>query len=211
MIYKVIINYSKLGDKALGQLAPDVLGKLTGNSHFTFAEGELTAFEEEINTYLSLLNTTGPKGVRINTDEKNGAKKKVEIRMNELAREVNAQGYNDLDVLLTSGFTMAKIPGDVDLGFPKSIYATQGNNAGTIDVSVPANNRKSFTNFYYTANLEESDVNKMESRTSTTTKIALTGLVSGSKYKIMAAYKGTDRYNKLYPTQYSQSIVVVAP
>lgn len=211
MIYKVLINYSGQTDKGLYQLSSDVFRKLNGNSNFTFADGVLTSFNEEINRYNSLLNTTGPKGVRINTEEKNNARKAVELRMNSLAREVNIQGYNNLDVLLTTGFAMNRTSNDVDLGFPKTIYATQGNNSGTIDVSVSSPAKKASVNFFYTANLEEDDVAKMESRNSSTTKISLTGLVSGSKYKIMAAYQGSNRYNKLYPPQYSKSILIVAP
>lgn len=208
---RVLTNYSDLSDKELIPFSNNVLISLTGNTNFSFSEGNITKLATLITEFTDLVNTTGPKGVRINTTEKNIARKNLLDYLRTLATQVNGQAYGNETRLVSSGFKLAKTSGDVKLSEPTNLQVDLGSNIGSIVISIDKSYSASFNAFYYTSNLEETDITKMGTLSSTSTKVTVSGLESKTTYKVFAAYMGSKKYNKENEIKYCKSVLIALP
>lgn len=193
--YKIIEDYSHLGDTELAIQAKSGIKGLTGNTRFTFVNGELVAVVTEealFNGFLVDIATGDKTSVPI----KNKSRVSLLIKIGKLCKETNVQANGDETPLLTTGFPLIKIPSHIMMGDVKNFQVSRGKSAGTIELSVdkPDYNHNGTVFAYWDPALgvAPTDINKWFHRHSNSHSMTLTGLAIGKVYQFASAYKGND-------------------
>jgi len=189
---KLITNYYKYTDADLDVAASTAVTDLTGNANFTFNNGELTTLTAATTKYhntLAALATGGTAAVI----EKNAARTDLLNALNVIATQINLQANGDLLKLETTGMALVAQPQRRVEPMPGNLYVENGNGSDlfvSVDVSPAGDNGTLFA--YTPVSNTVADPALWTIKTSNGHSVTIKGLISGTQYKITAAYKGND-------------------
>ncbi len=185
---KVKTNYSAVRQDNLGTTANTMHDSLTGNTSFPSLPVALAAFLLLINDYLAKL-AAALHGTPEQTAEKNEAKKNLLTGISKNGVYINATADGDEVKLKSSGYTMAKMPepkGPYKMPDVFSVIASREPGRAMVDFGA----MRGAAYMVRLTNEIKTDRNLWPTTIDTRRSFAIDGLVSGSRYTFIGAYKG---------------------
>lgn len=185
-------DYGKLPDGKIAPFAQSVISSLKGNTHFMIPAEMMALLESTTNDFLLKL----PKakiGTSQDVTAKNIAKVALTSVLQDAAKVVNAQANGDVEILQSSGFTLAKERTRKGvLPKPENFKVKSGTNSGDLLCVVDACLDARVYNFYSSAIPSPANLNEWRLTPSTTRKKNISGFTPGKQYELKCAYLGTE-------------------
>lgn len=137
---KVIVDYSHTLDNDIDQAADHIAEKMTGNTNFSDqASVDLTAAVIAANATYKVKLEAAIDGSKINTAEKNTAKRILANALHDLGTHINVLAQGDEVALKSTGFRLHEQPSPVgELPKPLWVKLTDGESNGEIIVKCAA-------------------------------------------------------------------------
>ena len=184
---KAIIDYSKVKDNDLNELAQLIVDKMTGNPDFLTPTPTLIVVQASVTDYSGAL-VKSKDGTKQDTADKNAKRLILEENLAELADYVNDTAKGELVMLEGSGFPLTKIPEPVGILLPPEPFeVSEGENPGEVKIKI--NVDKKATDYIVLFAQDPPPANDAEWQSKTFSKATglITGLESGKKYVFKAA------------------------
>ena len=189
---KVITGYTNYSDPNLDVAGNSAVAALTGNTHFTFVNAELTTLTSTQTAFHTKLAAVAT-GNAIAVIEKNDARNDLLTALRIIAIQVNLQADGDLLKLQTSGLPMANLPQHHLQSAPADLSVDNGNSGeliAKVSKSPVGDNGTVFA--YSLASNTVSDPELWTLKPVTSHTVTVKDLAPGTEYKFSAAYKGND-------------------
>lgn len=188
---KLILDFSTLKDAELSPKAEHIVTSMTDNAAFPTPTPTLATVQTGINTYNTALARAINRGTKVDTLQKDQARKALETLLVHLGNYVTEVADGNAIMLASSGFDLSKIRQKIGaLPKPENFKLTPGNNKGSMEVSVKKVMHADFYEFQF-AELTNDDA-AWQTRTTQKRKMTIDGLTSGKQYKFRVAAAGSD-------------------
>jgi hypothetical protein len=188
----IITNFDNYSDSELQNIASVIHENLKANKHFTFTEGQMTAFQKDITTFIDA-RVKSDNGGKLEVHAKNMAKKALLLTISDLSKIINQQAKNDLTILKSSGFpTRKEADSYPEFPAPTSIKLKSGLTHGEIIVEVPVQKKTRVYSIYHATMPVPNNIKEWNNMLSTKHKTTITGLTPGTQQAVRAGYLGTN-------------------
>lgn len=191
---KLALSFRNLSEPDLYSMAWGVVGKLTDNEYFPDAGPMLPPIQKTAEEFIQAMNDAY-LGDQYYILSKNKLKEKLIALLRELgewvekrSKDINAPYGNEL-ALLSSGFSLAKLPGDVELQTPENFRISPGKKNGEIIMQVKRVQGAKAYLFQYTRDPLVNE-NQWETVSSTRCKKVIANLPLGIKFLFRIAAIG---------------------
>jgi hypothetical protein len=189
---KAIIDFTRIDDNDLNEVAGKIINKMTGNATFPsppFSAGTL----QNALSFLNPLLIKSKGGSEEDTEAKNNAQKTLTDRLHAVAQYVNMIAQGNETQLLSSGFPLSKEAAPVGiLDAPDDVDLNTDDTPGRLKIDVPVNDQAEIYIYQWAfdpAPDNFDDWNKVEDSAS---HIVLEDLESAKRVWVRVAYKATE-------------------
>jgi hypothetical protein len=185
-------NFENSSDSELLNIDNTAYSNLKGNKYFTFMDGQLESFNNDI---ISLTNAKAKceNGGKVEIHAKNLARTKLLETTSTIAKIVNQQAEGDLMVLKSSGFpTRKEADSYPEFPAPTSLKLKSGLTHGEITVEVPVQKNTRVYCIYHAPMPASAEIKEWNNVLSTKHKTTITGLTPGTQQAVRAGYLGTN-------------------
>ncbi len=185
---KVNISFSVYSDANLETKAGLILASMTDNPAFTNPIPTLAELEVAVKKYSDALVAAASLG-RINVANKNAIRQKLELLLSQLGMYVMYIANGDEAILVSSGYSLAKVPAPNYITYPGNVTLSNGITAGQMLASVK---KVKGANAYLHEICTEppTEDTLWISNPSTRSQFTFNNLVPGRKYWIRVAATG---------------------
>jgi hypothetical protein len=186
---KLSLNFSSYSDANFETKALLVLNSMTGNANFPSPVPTLADLQTATDTYSTALVAAAGSGTN-NVALKNAARSRLDGVLVQLGMYVMFIANGDEAILVSSGFSLAKIPQARYITNPGTVTLANGNSSGEMSCSVKAV-KGATTYLHQITNAEPADATVWGSNTSTRSQFTFKGLEPGKKYWVRVAATGS--------------------
>lgn len=189
MVLAIKRGLSGLTESGLSVHTGHILEKLTGNEHFPEPRPSLVEMESLKARYDSALAKAKSRS-REDVLSKNLAKADLKNGIRELFNYVVDTGNNNIQILTSSGFPLAKDRHPVgDMPKPKNFKVVQGDGSGEVHLSVKKEHGASSYVYQYLVT-PSPEVENWHTIVSPATRLTINGLTPGTKYMFRVSAVG---------------------
>jgi hypothetical protein len=185
-------NFENSSDNELLNIDNTAYSNLKGNKYFTFIDGQLESFNNDI---ISFTNAKAKceNGGKVEIIAKNLARTKLLETTTTIAKLVNQQAAGDLMILKSSGFpTRKEADSYPEFPAPTSLKLKSGLSHGEITVEVPVQKNTRVYCIYHAPMPASAEIKEWNNVLSTKHKTTITGLTPGTQQAVRAGYLGTN-------------------
>lgn len=205
---KARIDFSRVPDNDLTELAQLIYNKMFGNPDFPNPTPTLIVFQTSITDYSDAL-IKAKDGTKQDTAEKNSKRKALEENLSILGDYVNDTAKGDVVKLEGSGFPLTKVPEPVGiLPPPESFDVTVCKNPGDVKIKISVVKRASGYIVLFAKVPPPVNDAEWQSKTFSMSRGLITGLESGKKYVLKAAAASREA-NKIGLYNFTEPVEVI--
>lgn len=190
MVQTIKRGTAGLRDASLSVLAKHILTEMAGNANFPTPTPTLpavTTATEDYELSLAAAKNRDRELVLI----KNQRKAELKSLLHQLFDYVNLNGKNDIEILTSSGFPLAKERTPVgDMPKPENIKVGLGNGTGKVNVSIKSIHGADMYIYQYTLS-PNPEVDNWVTINDSRSKLKIEGLEAGAQYKFRVAAVGS--------------------
>lgn len=181
------MSFSAYSDADLLNKANHIIASMSGNPYFPSPVPPLPAVQELAEIYSEDLTAAAALG-RVKVAAKNQSRKNLELALAQLGRYVLYTANADVNILISSGFTLAKEPQPRHLENPGNVILGNGITSGTMTSFVKKGNATSYVHeITDTLPAENTVWTKYATNTS---QFVFTDLTPGKQYWVRVAAVG---------------------
>ncbi|MEI6056508.1 MAG: hypothetical protein WCR55_10675 [Lentisphaerota bacterium] len=195
--HKAIISFVKIKDHELGDLAQNIVTKMTGNTAFPKPVPALTVVQTAIKEYADAL-TKCQDGNKLDTATKNAKRAVLEKHLAHLGNYVNNIAEGDLILLDSTGIPLTKLPEPIGiLPAPTNFRVTDGDNPGEVCVQTDKVEKALTYVVVFATVPAPANIEDWHAKTFSSVKNWIAGLESGKKYifKVAATSREANNYS----------------
>ncbi|WP_320053459.1 hypothetical protein [uncultured Acetobacteroides sp.] len=184
--------FDNSSDYELLNIGNATYSNLKGNKYFTFKEGQLESYNNDI---IALTNAKAKceNGGKVEYSAKNIARAKLLETTSTIAKIVNQQAEGNLMILKSSGFpTRKEAESYPEFPAPTSLKLKSGMAHGEIIVEVPVQKNTRVYCIYHAPMPASANIKEWNNVLSTKHTAIITGLTPGTQQAVRAGYVGTN-------------------
>ena len=187
---KALTSFNKYSDAVLESKTHSIISSMTGNANFTTPVPALATLGAAATAYSAAL-IKAATGNRVDIADKNERRAALIALLRSLATYVNLTANGDRSMLISSGLELSKEQEPVTISKPENLQVVNGISPGELIVSINAVKGAYAYLHQYTTD-ENMAPNNWINNPSTTSKIILSNLQSGTKYICRVGALGTN-------------------
>ena len=187
---KALTSFNKYSDAVLESKTHSIISSMTGNANFTTPVPALATLGAAATAYSAAL-IKAATGNRVDIADKNERRAALIALLRSLATYVNLTANGDRSMLISSGLELSKEQEPVTISKPENLQVVNGISPGELIVSINAVKGAYAYLHQYTTD-ENMAPNSWINNPSTTSKIILSNLQSGTKYICRVGALGTN-------------------
>jgi hypothetical protein len=188
-VQKISLSFSKYGDPGFQTKAGFILTSMTDNPNFLTPVPTLETVAEAIGKFSEDLIAAAGRG-RSNVAEKNKSRQELTALLVQLGMYVMLTANGDAAVLISSGYSLNKMPEPRYISNPGNVTLSNGVSAGELVDSVKKDKNVIIYSHEITDQLPN-DTTVWTRVQSTRCKYVFTGLIPGKQYWVRVAAMGS--------------------
>ncbi len=185
---KIQVSFTRYSDADFQQKALYIISSMTNNPNFPTPVPPLTDVQAAYDAYASALAAAAELGRKAVAD-KNAARDTLELTLTQLGMYVMYAANGDDTILVSSGFTLNKIPQPRVLDSPGNVTLMVGDNPGELVSLVPKKNATGF--IHQISEALPTDATAWVNHNVSTGKYTFSNLTPGKQYWVRVIALGT--------------------